>query len=155
MKLAIAPENLEVANTYLTTGSLAETAKAMRISLEKVSTILGKADVRRYVDNIYMDSGYRNRHKLASLMDTIIEKKLEEAEDSEIYSNKDLVDILAIMHKMKMDEIKSMNENIKNQTNIQVNNTQFGDGKYGDLMSKLLGAEKIVETTSREVDDDD
>lgn len=155
MKLAIAPENLEVANTYLTTGSLAETAKAMRISLEKVSTILGKADVRRYVDNIYMDSGYRNRHKLASLMDTIIEKKLEEAEDSEIYSNKDLVDILAIMHKMKMDEIKSMNENIKNQTNIQVNNTQFGDGKYGDLMSKLLGAEKIVETTSREVGDDD
>ena len=49
-------------------------------------------------------------------------------------------------HKMRMDEIKAQAElekaqsgNIKNQTNVQINESiPFGQGNYGKLMEKLL-----------------
>ena len=71
---------------------------------------------------------------------------MEEAEESEIYSNKDLADLLQLAHKMRMDEIKAQAElekakasTIKTQNNIQVNaEVPFGQGNYGELMKKLL-----------------
>lgn len=143
----ISPEGLEVANKYLETGSIAETAAQLYISPEKVTEMLGKAEVKRYVDNIYMDMGYRNRFKMANLLDEIIESKLEEARESEQYSSKDLVDIIALVHKMKMAEIEADNKAgaIKNQTNVQINEiSPFGTGNYGALMKKLLGGETVV-----------
>ena len=73
-------------------------------------------------------------------------RKMEEAEESEIYSNKDLADLLGMAHKMRMDEIKAQADlekakasNIKSQTNVQINGeVPFGQGNYGELMKKLL-----------------
>ena len=95
---------------------------------------------------MYLATGYRNRFKLANALDDIIERKLEEAEESQIYTNKDLADLLQMAHKMRMDEIKAMAElekakssSIKNQTNVQINSEMpFGQGNYGKLMEKLL-----------------
>jgi hypothetical protein len=49
-------------------------------------------------------------------------------------------------HKMRMDEIKAQADlekaegsNIRNQTNVQINDgIPFGQGNYGKLMDKLL-----------------
>jgi hypothetical protein len=49
-------------------------------------------------------------------------------------------------HKMRIDEIKAQADlakaegsNIKNQTNVQINESvPFGQGNYGKLMEKLL-----------------
>ena len=49
-------------------------------------------------------------------------------------------------HKMRMDEIKAQADlekakaqNVKNQTNVQINGeVPFGQGNYGELMKKLL-----------------
>ena len=95
---------------------------------------------------MYLDTGYRNRFKLATALDDLIDRKMEEAEESEIYSNKDLADLLQMAHKMRMDEIKAQAElekaksqNVKNQINIQNNGeVPFGQGNYGELMKKLL-----------------
>jgi phage baseplate assembly protein W len=97
-----------------------------------------------------MDSGYRNRFKLAETLDKLIDQKLEEAEESEIYTNKDLADLLMMQHKIRMDEVKAQTEsekakngNIKTQNNVQINTeVPFGQGNYGNLMKKLLEAEK-------------
>ena len=95
---------------------------------------------------MFLDTGYRNRFKLGQALDTLIEKKLEEAEESEIYSNKDLADLYALAHKMRMDEMKAQTElekakasQIKTQNNVQINaEVPFGQGNYGELMKKLL-----------------
>ncbi len=137
--LRISPEGLDVANAYLETGSLTQASQLMCISPEEVSGILDTPEVKRYIDNVYMDTGYRNKHKLGALMDRIIESKLEEAEESEIFSNKDLLDILALQHKMRIEELKLLQTSVGNQTNIQINETPFGSGNYGVLMEKLLG----------------
>ena len=88
---------------------------------------------------------------MAETLDKLIDQKLEEAEESEIYTNKDLADLLMMQHKIRMDEVKAQTElekakngSIKTQNNVQINtDVPFGQGNYGNLMKKLLEAEKV------------
>lgn len=142
----ISPESLEVANAYLQNGSIQQVARSLAISENDVTEILARREVRSYIDSIYLDYGYRNRFKLAETLDLLINEKLREAESTEMYTNKDLADLLQLAHKMRMDEIRAMTEyeksvnstRIQNQTNVQINETPFGAGNYGKLMEKLL-----------------
>lgn len=141
----ISPENLEVANAYLQNGSIQQVARSLAISESDVTEVLARREVRAYIDSIYLDYGYRNRFKLAETLDLLINEKLREAESTEMYTNKDLADLLQLAHKMRMDEIRAMTEyeksretRIQNQTNVQINETPFGAGNYGKLMEKLL-----------------
>lgn len=76
----------------------------------------------------------------------LIEKKLEESEETEIYTNKDMADLLQMAHKMRIDEIKAQtdlekakSQTVKTQVNIQDNSgTPFGQGNYGQLIKKLM-----------------
>jgi hypothetical protein len=153
MKIAVSPEGIDLANEYLKCGSIEAASKSLCISVDKAVELLNKTEVKRYLDTVYMDMGYRNRDKLGALMDEIIESKLEEARESEMYSSLDLVKILELAHKMRMDEIKAMSlangGGIKNQTNVQINDhsNKFGEGNYGKLMEQLLGG-----TGSKEIE---
>ncbi len=142
----MSPEGLEVANTYLELGSVSEVCSRLKLDENTVSEYLGKREIKQYIDQVYLDTGYRNRFKLASTLDTIIEEKLAEAEESQMYTNKDVADLLQMAHKMRMDEIKAIAEMekaktapIKQQANIQINELPFGQGNYGKLMEKLIG----------------
>jgi len=142
----MSPEGLEIANAYLELGNIQSVCIRLNLDENTIQEYLGKREIKAYVDQVYLDTGYRNRFKLASTLDEIIEKKLDEAEESQIYTNKDIADLLGMAHKMRMDEIKAMAElekakasNIKNQTNVQINSElPFGQGNYGKLMEKLL-----------------
>lgn len=140
MKLVkMAPENLEVANAYLSSGSAAFAANSLGITQDAVLQVLEKSEVKEYINSVYLDQGYRNRFRLADLLDEVIENKLQEARDSDVYSSKDLVDIIALAHKISSDHSKEAKSttNIKQQ-NVQIN-SPFGEGNYGALMEKLLG----------------
>ena len=139
----ISPEGLELANAYLSFGSLKEAASSLAISPDKAAEILDRREVRSYIDQVYLDLGYRNRFRLGTLLDEIIDKKFEEAQESDMYTSKDLVDLIQLAHKMRMDELKAQQQQttIKNQTNVQINETPFGQGNYGKLMEKLLNGE--------------
>lgn len=143
----IAPENIEVANTYVETNSIADTAKALDISKERVSAILKKREVENYITAIYMDSGYRNRFRLAETLDEIIEHKLEEMRESEMGSKKDIAELLQLAHKMRMDELafqekhKTTESGVKQQTNILMGGDVPMNGNYGVLLSKLMKGE--------------
>ena len=75
---------------------------------------------------------------------------LEEAEETQIYSNKDMADLLAMAHKMRIEELKAQTEmekakaqTVKTQVNIQDNSgLPFGQGNYGKLLSKLIKEDK-------------
>ena len=142
----ISPEGLEVANSYLTLGNIRGVCEHLQVDEKKVVDILNRREVKKYIDTVYLDMGYRNKNNIASLLDEMIGSKLEEAKESGVYSNKDLADLLQIAHKMRMNEIKAQAElqkaeatSVKSQTNIQVNEgVPFGQGNYGKLMEKLL-----------------
>lgn len=143
----ISPEGLEIANCYLQYGNIRAVCDYMNVPENKVVDILNKRDVKRYIDTVYLDMGYRNKNNIASLLDEMIQSKLDEAHETGVYSSKDLADLLQMAHKMRMDEIKAMAEiekahnssSIRNQTNVQINEAlPFGQGNYGKLMEKLL-----------------
>lgn len=142
----ISPEGLEIANCYLQFGNIRAVTDYLQVPENKVVDILNKREVKKYIDNVYLDMGYRNRNNIAAVLDEMIASKLQEAQESGVYSNKDLADLLQMAHKMRMDEIKAQAEltkaestHIKNQTNVQINDgVPFGQGNYGKLMEKLL-----------------
>lgn len=141
----ISPEGLEVANTYLATGSISQTAKLLCVPELEISTYLNRREVKKYVDQVFMDQGYRNRNKLFSLLDDIIDQKVQEAVESETYSKKDIVEIIALMHKMRMEEIKANNTpdagdpKPKSMPSGSLESTdEYGGGNYGKLLRTLL-----------------
>ena len=142
----ISPEGLEVANSYLQFGNIRGVCDHLQVAENKVVDILNKREVKKYIDTVYLDMGYRNKNNIGTVLDEMIASKLEEAQESGIYSSKDLADLLQMAHKMRMDEIKAQadlakteSNNIKNQTNVQINEAvPFGQGNYGKLMEKLL-----------------
>ena len=142
----ISPEGLEVANTYLQFGNIKAVCESLQVTENKVVETLNKREVKKYIDTVYLDLGYRNRQNIATVMDEMIQSKLDEAQETGMYSSKDLADLLQQAHKMRMDEIKAQADlekinqtNIKSMTNVQINEgIPFGQGNYGKLMEKLL-----------------
>ena len=143
----ISPEGLEIAKVYLETQDINITATRLGIDQLQVAQYLEKPEVKNYVDQVYLNAGYRNRFKLAEIMDQIVERKLTELNEAEVGSSKDILEILQFAHKMRMDELAAQTKleatrasQVKSQTNIQIN-SPYGDSNYGRLLDQLLNAD--------------
>ena len=140
----INPEYLEVAQVYLQTMDSSQTASLLGLPLHEVTSILAERSVKGFINQVFLEQGYNNRYKISSTMDSIIEAKLEEMQEAELTSSKDVAELLAMKHKMRMDEMKLEIELEKarsagTQVNIQNNGdtNMFGEN-YGKLLGKLL-----------------
>lgn len=133
-QIALRPEDIDIANAYLIYGSAKDTSEQLGLPEYQVVQILERQDVRDYITGVYLDRGYRNRNKIGQLLDKMIDAKLEEAEESGMYTSKDLFELLQFAHKMRMDELKNGQVNAGPTVNI----ANFGEGNYGMLMERLL-----------------
>lgn len=133
MSKALTPEVLDVTNIYIQCGmSLQETSEQTGLDLKAVADIIAHPQSKQFIREVYLDSGYRNNAKIGALLDKMIESKIEEAEETEMYTEMDLADLLKLAHKIRMDEAKL------DSPNTQVNIANFGDSNYGNLVEKLL-----------------
>lgn len=132
--IALAPEQLDIANAYIQFGSAKETAYQLQIPEYQIIKLLERKDVKDYITQVYLDRGYRNRQKLGDVLDKMIAAKLEEAEESGVYSSKDLLEILKFAHQIRMDELKASKES-EGGGGTTVNIANVG---YSQLMEKLL-----------------
>ena len=73
----ISPEGLEVANAYLELGNIPAVCARLKVDESEVSQVLAKREVKGYIDQVYLDTGYRNRFKLATALDDLIDRKME------------------------------------------------------------------------------
>lgn len=143
----ISPEALEVANCYLQTQDIRVVADELALPVDLVTDIMNRREVKAYIDHVFLDSGFNNRYKMRRAMDAIIAKKFAEMEEADTGSNKDIVEIMALSHKMTMDildrqiqleKIRAEKATPKSQVNVQINNEQGGTN-YDKLLSKLMG----------------
>lgn len=142
----ISPENLIIANSYLASQSILDVSRNLGIGTELITDVLAKREVKAYIDAIFLDMGFNNRFKLRDVMDAVINKKLQEMDESDLGSQKDIIEIMALSHKMSMDtldrqikleEAKAKNApGIKNQVNIQ--NNDSGGTRYDTLIERLM-----------------
>lgn len=123
------PQHLLVANELLTGKSITQIADQMGLSPDRVTAICERTDTKRYVDAVMMTQGYLHRAKRLALINRVIDAKLEEAADTGIYSKKDLLDWLKMLHDMDRDGRPK-----QPTTAVQVNNTN----NYMTLMQDLF-----------------
>ena len=83
----ISPEGLEVANAYLQFGNIKAVTEYMGVPEDKVVQLLNKREVKRYIDTVYLDLGYRNKNNIGTLLDEMIQSKLEEAQETGVYTS--------------------------------------------------------------------
>ncbi len=81
---------------------------------------------------------------MRNLMDTIIKKKLQEMDENELGTEKDILDVLALSHKMSMDHLDKQikleelkEKTAKNQVNVQINNGD-NSSNYEKLLAKIM-----------------
>ncbi len=156
-EVEITPEGLEIANMYLaSSGDCKAVASSLGVPLSKVTKELNRREVKQYIDTIYMDMGYRNRFSLTKTLDSVIAKKLEELEEAEIGSSKDIADLLLLAHKIRMDELEAMlkfeklhqnrelayakehNKIVNTGPTINIQDNSYGGSNYGALLAQLL-----------------
>ena len=144
----MSPEGMDVIEAYLQCGSdVPSAARSLGMSEIAFRDIMNRSEVKNYLNDIFMESGFRNRDRLFGVLDEVINRKLEELEETGMGSDQDIMDILWKAHKMKMEEMKMMVELEKakaavrapaNQTNIQNNIIAgAGDQNYMDLITSL------------------
>jgi uncharacterized protein YajQ (UPF0234 family) len=147
--LTISPEHLEVANCFLQCSDSVKVADLLDVPVDMVIDILKLPHIKRYIDHVFMETGFNNQHTMRRAMDAVINKKFQELEEAGTGSTKDIADLLALSHKMSMEQlhlqleiekIRQKDTNIKNQVNVQINEGIVGDNtRYGDLINRLLG----------------
>jgi hypothetical protein len=148
----LSPEMLEVANCYLQVQDVREVANQLDIEPGRVSMYLARPEVKRYIDQVFLDVGFNNRQTLRRAMDAIIKRKFQEMEESDQGSQKDILDILTLSHKMTMDHInaqikleqirqaRQVVQKPERQVNVQINNTpDTPQSNYDRLLERLMG----------------
>ena len=138
MTTALTAEVHDIAQLYVECGfSIQETSDRCGLSPQEVHELINQPAAKTFINEVYLDTGYRNRGKIGALLDRIIESKIEEAEDSEMWSDMDLAELLKLAHKIRMDEAKL------DSPNTQVNIANFGEGSnYSSLVEKLINGGK-------------
>lgn len=143
--LDIDPESLVLANTYLQNPDINAVASDLDISVELVTQILAKREVKAYIDAVFFNTGFNNRFQMRSLMDTIIKKKLQDMDEADTSSTKDITEIMALSHKMTIElmdkelQLEKLRQGTaKVQTNIQINNDSNPGSNYASLLQTLM-----------------
>lgn len=144
-ELKIDPEGLEVAQCYLTHPNHLKVAEVLDLEPTEVLTILRRPEVKRYIDQVYQETGFNNRHTLRRAMDKILELKFQELDDAGVGSSKDVAELLMMSHKMRMEELdrEIALEKLKggkapsSQVNVQIND-MAPSTNYGSLLEKLM-----------------
>jgi len=142
MPEAISPEGASIANTYLANAcSLVNTSRALDMPTHEIAATLQQPMIKTYVNSILRENGYRHMVVIAEKLDALVERKWEELEEAEIGSNKDISDLLALAHKMRMDMARLLQADVAKGESVGVKNTQvnvYGEGNYGKLMERLV-----------------
>lgn len=142
--LQIDPEGLHIANSYLVHQTLEKTAQELGLDSSLVASHLSRPEIKSYINTVFRDMGFNNRFKIRQALDCVISRKFQELQESDTGSSKDIAELLALSHKMSMEELdreialeKIRSSSIRSQVNVQINEGIQG-GNYANLLQRLL-----------------
>lgn len=143
----LSPEGVKVANKYLESAmSLEETSRLLNMERHEVSEVLNQPLVKKYINSIMAESAFRQMDKLERLINDQIDKKLEELNEAEVGSSKDIAELIALAAKMANDKAKIVEAREKNPI-LNQKNTQFNiydtSSNYGKLMEAIATGKSI------------
>ena len=125
---ALDPVLLSIANDYLEGREVKQIAVDYGISEDRVTSVIEKDEVKKYVDNVYVTQGYLNRVRRLGLVNKVIEQKIEDAMESGVWSKRDLLDWMKHLHEL---EESTKPKKTGPAVAVQINN-------YDKLMKDLM-----------------
>lgn len=145
----IQPEAMEVIEQYLYHNrDVNLVANALNTTPTVITDILNKKEVRGYLDHLFMESGYRNREKFFTVLDNLLDAKIEELDEAQMGSSMDIMDIMKIYHGMKVKELElsiklqELQSNSK-QSASTINNVQINNSSgYDKLLDRIIAGKK-------------
>lgn len=123
------PVFLSIANDSLAGKDVYTIAEEYDVKPDLVTSILDKKEVQNYMNSVMLNQGYLNRSKRLALINKVIEHKVEEALETDVYTKKDLLDWLKHLNEVETS-IKPKKEQGPGVA-IQINN-------YDKLMNDLF-----------------
>jgi hypothetical protein len=129
---ALDPTILLVANDFLSGASIETISKNHALTMDQVTSIIERKEVKTYIDNVYLSQGYLNRVKRLAIINRVIDQKLEEAVESGVYTKRDLLDWMKLLNDMETSARPKRDVGVA----VQINNN------YDSLMKDLLGDKK-------------
>lgn len=97
------PVILGVANSHLEGQNLQEISEYYNIPVDLISQILDKKEVKSYVDNVFLNQGYMSRLKRIDLINKVVNAKMQEALETDIFTKKDLLDWMKLLNDMEKE----------------------------------------------------
>jgi len=95
---------IPLVHDYLNGASLDQCAVKFNMPAIQVSEFLDRKEVKRYISNQLVNSGYTAKKRRLDLLTRIVDQKIELAEDAEIpLSNKDLLEVLKALREEEND----------------------------------------------------
>lgn len=144
----IQPEAEVIIEAYLANNrDVDAVARQLGTTVSVVTDMLAKREVRGYLDHLFMESGFRNREKFFTVMDNVLQAKLEELDEAQMGSSMDIMDIMKIYHSMKikelelsikLQELQSGKQSAGTINNVQINNSSG----YDKLLDRIIAGGK-------------
>lgn len=140
------PESLAIAQTYLSAGSIEKTSEETGLPVEVIAQELQKPEIRAYMATVFSETGFRNKSKIFGLLDSIINEKIKEAEETGMVADGTLLDVLETAHKMKIAEmsmeIKMIEATAKARggpnTQVNIQSNSYGSEGMDKLLNNLM-----------------
>ena len=149
--LDISPENLEIANCYLSNQDINAVSELLAVPISHISGVLARKEVKSYIDQVFFDVGFNNRFKMRAAMDAVLKKKFQDLEEADTGSSKDISELLALSHKITMEQMDKQIEfeklrsanTLRSQVNVQINEGIGQGTHYGRLIQQLVALDTI------------
>lgn len=138
----MSPEYQLVIDKYLQYKDVEKVASMLNMEKDKILKILEKPIVKRHMDRSFLQSGFANKYILQATLDKAIQQKLDEAEESQVYSKKDLADLIELSHKMRVNEEKLSIERLKLEQSLEL-------AKAKILQTEILTGKKLSAADER------
>lgn len=149
-------EQREVADAYIVSGMDLDKTElylqniGVTLDICDISEIISLGKVQHYITLRQNSTGLRNPNHFFELMQSMIEKKMEELEEADITTSKDILEIMESFHSMKMKEeqlaIKRLELEVKRDIGKaqKITNTQLNVGN-----DAIGGLPKVLESILR------
>ncbi len=109
---------IPLVHDYLNAATMDELAFKYNLQEHQVSEFLDRKEVRSYIKNTLINSGYVNKQKRIALLTRIVDEKIAFSEENEVpLSKKDIIEVLKLMKDeeellIKNEEMASEGQNV-------------------------------------------
>lgn len=140
--LQLAPEDEKALELYVACHDAEEVARKTGRTRTQIVALVNSPVAKQLQATLAQEQAVKVNSRMGALLDQVINMKLDEMQESEMGSEKDIADLITTRYKMEIELLKAQTAANKvngpaKQNNIQINNNGSGDPMLDALMKEV------------------